>query len=98
MIVELTGRSIIGSNQGKGGGDFFHAANPVSGQPIEPRFASATTEDIESAARLAHEAFSNYGRLSGREKGKFLRKIASNLEAIATAVIDRPETETALPQ
>jgi 2,5-dioxopentanoate dehydrogenase len=96
--VELTGRSIIGSKQGKGGGDLFYAANPVSGESIEPGFASGTTEDIEAAARLAHEAFSDYGRLSGREKGKLLRKIASNLEAITNAVIERAETETALPQ
>ncbi len=106
--MELTGKSIIGhrtavNTEARTGMsapplDSFHAVNPVKGQNLDPAFTSASPAEIEAAARLAHEAFASYSRLSSREKGAFLRKIAANLESIATQVIERAEQETALPK
>jgi 2,5-dioxopentanoate dehydrogenase len=53
---------------------------------------------VDRAARLAHEAFAVYGRISGREKAPFLRRIAANIEAIGDEIIERCEQETALPK
>jgi alpha-ketoglutaric semialdehyde dehydrogenase len=96
--VKLTGRSIIGFDQGSIQGATFRAHNPVDGQALAPDFYSASTEEVERAARLAHEAFETYGRKSGSEKGKFLRRIAANIEAIAEEIIERCGRETALPK
>jgi 2,5-dioxopentanoate dehydrogenase len=94
----LLGNSLIGFRESSGSGETFRATNPATGQTIEPAFTSAGADEVERAARLATEAFKTYGRISGRERGAFLRKIAASLEAISAEVIDRANLETALPQ
>ena len=96
--MKLTGRSIVGFESGVGSGEVFHATNPSNGETLEPDFAAATSEEVEHAARLAHEAFSKYSQTSGRERAAFLRKIAANVEVNATEIIERAEQETALPK
>lgn len=96
--MKLSGRSIIGFQSGSEAGDAFHASNPKTGERLDPDFFSATGEEVDKAARLAHQAFTVYGRTSGRDKAAFLRKIAANMEAIAGEIVERCELETALPK
>jgi len=96
--VRLSGRSIVGFSDGATSGAVFRAHSPVTGETIAQEFYSASGEDVERAAQLANEAFSVYGRLSGRERGKFLRTVGANVEAIAEEVIERSALETALPE
>jgi 2,5-dioxopentanoate dehydrogenase len=96
--VKFTGRSIIGDREGPGAGATFRAHNPVTGEELDPEFVSAMPDEVNLAADLARQAFDHYSRTSGCEKGKFLRKIASNIEAIAHEVVERAGLETALPQ
>jgi len=98
MSTELTGRSLIGANSGSSSGEFFHAIDPATPKPLEPAFASASSDELNQAAVLATEAFATYSRSTGRDRGSFLRKIAANLESVATAVVERAMQETALPQ
>src|SRR5579863_3463972 len=95
---EISGRSLIGFGQGSGTGEHFQGMEPTTGMNLEPRFGSATSEEIESAVHLAAKAFATYGRTPGRERGAFLRKIAANIEMIAADVVERAGRETALPQ
>src|SRR6202034_4320737 len=95
--LELSGRSLIGFREGAGAGDVFYAVDPTTGLDLQPGFTSASADEIEAAARLAEDAFGQYRQTSGRERGAFLRKIAANIEAIATYLIERAGTETALP-
>jgi 2,5-dioxopentanoate dehydrogenase len=94
----LQGKSIIGFGQGKGGTKSFHASEPRTGKLLPPEFLPATPAEIEAAVKLSHEAFASYGHLPGREKARFLRAIAANIESIADEVIARAEQETALPK
>ena len=96
--MKFSGRSIIGFADGSVSGEAFRARNPMTGEALRPDFYSASTEEVEAAVRLAHEAFASYGRTSGKEKAKFLRTIAANLEAIAAEIIERCGFETALPE
>jgi alpha-ketoglutaric semialdehyde dehydrogenase len=96
--VKLSGRSIIGFREGMGTGDVFHAVNPKTGEHLAPAFLPATLDEVDMAARLAHEAFATYGKLPGRDKAAFLRKIALNIEAVASELVERAEQETALPK
>jgi 2,5-dioxopentanoate dehydrogenase len=96
--VRLTGRSIIGFHDAAGAGQTFRARNPVAGASIVPDFFSASLEDVNAAAQFAHEAFATYGNASGRDRGKFLRQIANNIEAIADELVERAALETALPK
>lgn len=96
--MKLSGRSMIGVSEGKGGGECSYAVNPATGDRLLPGFFPATADEIEAAAQRAQDAFAIYGRCSGREKGAFLRRIAANIESIASEVIARAELETALPK
>lgn len=98
MRTDLKGRSLIGFRQGMNGGESFFASDPATGQSLEPAFTAATAGEVDEAVRLAAEAFEIYGRLSARDRGALLRKIAANLETIAAEVIERAQRETALPQ
>jgi len=97
-MQKLSGRSLIGFREGSGAGEAMYAANPITGERLQPGFIPATTEEVELAARLAAEAFDVYQRASGRDRGAFLRTIAAKIEAIAGDVIERASLETALPQ
>jgi 2,5-dioxopentanoate dehydrogenase len=96
--VRLSGRSIIGFHSGTLTNQTFHATNPKSGEHLEPSFIAAAPNDVNRAVDLAHHAFASYSRVSGRDKGAFLRKIAANIESIAQELIERAEQETALPK
>src|SRR5436305_533265 len=97
-MANLSGRSLIGFREGAGSDEAMYAVDPSTGERLQPAFISATPEEVELAARLATEAFVGYQRISGRDRGAFLRAIAANIEAIADDVIARAMQETALPQ
>src|SRR5580700_506866 len=96
-ISKLSGRSLIGFREGTGVGPAMYASNPITGERMQPGFIPATAEEVELAVRLAAEAFDVYRRVSGRERGAFLRKIAEKIEAIAADIVERAGQETALP-
>src|ERR1022692_3304871 len=97
-MAKLSGRSLIGFREGTGAGEGTHAADPVTGQRLQPGFIPVTAEEVALAVRLAAEAFYLYQRVPGRERGALLRKIAAKIESIADDVIERAAQETALPQ
>ena len=76
----------------------MYATDPTTGQRLQPAFIPATSEEVELAVRLSAEAFDVYRRISGRDRGAFLRKVAENIEAIAEEVVQHAMHETALPQ
>jgi 2,5-dioxopentanoate dehydrogenase len=96
-MANLSGRSMIGFREGEGAGEPLYASNPRSGQRLQPGFIPATSDEIERAVRLASEVFPVYSRISGRERGEFLRRIAAKIESIAAELVDRAGQETALP-
>jgi alpha-ketoglutaric semialdehyde dehydrogenase len=95
--VKLAGRSLIGFREGTGQGEPHYATNPTTGQDLQPGFIPATEEEVDSAARLAAEAFNVYRHVSGRVRGAFLRTIAAKIESLASDIIERAGLETALP-
>lgn len=97
-MAKLSGRSLIGFRDGAGAGALMYATDPTNGQRLLPGFIPASAEEVDLAARLAAETFEVYRRTPGNERGAFLRKIASKIEAIADEVIQRAGQETALPR
>jgi alpha-ketoglutaric semialdehyde dehydrogenase len=96
--TKISGRSLIGFREGAGSGNFLYATDPTTGQHLQPGFIPATAEEVDLAARLSAEAFDRYRRLSGKERGAFLRAVAAKIEAIADDIIERAAQETALPK
>jgi 2,5-dioxopentanoate dehydrogenase len=97
VTEKLSGHSLIGFQGGRGSGTPLYAHDPTTGQQLQPGFIPATAEEVDRAVRLAADAFKIYSRTTGRERGAFLRKIAANIEAIASDIIERAALETALP-
>jgi len=89
---------LIGFRESTGAGDASHAMNPTTGERLQPGFIPATAEELELAVHLSAEAFEVYQRVSGRERGAFLRTIAAKIESIAAEIVERAAQETALPQ
>jgi 2,5-dioxopentanoate dehydrogenase len=96
-MAKLSGKSLIGFHEGNGSSEPLFATDPTTGQRLQPGFISATADEVELAVRLAAEAFGDYSRVPGRDRGAFLRKIAANIESIAAEVVERAGKETALP-
>jgi 2,5-dioxopentanoate dehydrogenase len=97
LATELKPVSLIGFGDGAEGAAFT-GMNPATGSALEPKFFSATADDLERAATLAQSAFPVYSNLSGKDKGAFLRRIAEAIEMAAPAIIQRANLETALPE
>jgi len=98
--TKLQGRSLIGFRQAAGSGEAgeMFATNPMTGERFQPVFIPASAEEVDLAAHLAADAFEVYQRVPGRDRGAFLRTIATKIESIAGDVIERAAQETALPQ
>src|SRR5438309_2863695 len=97
-MANLTGRSIIGFQEGVEASARFYATNPATGQPLQTGFSPATADQVERAVQIASEAFAVYGRTSGKQRGAFLRTIAAKIESLADELIGLAHQETALPK
>jgi 2,5-dioxopentanoate dehydrogenase len=96
--LPLLGVSLVGSKDGAQDGAAFYGRNPVNNESLQPAYSSASELDIDRAAKLAAAAFPEYGKLSGAERAKFLRSIATGIEARANDIVDRARLETGLPE
>jgi len=97
-VLKLHGHSILDGVPLTGSGAVFRGVNPATGERLDPAYHCASLADVNSAADLAEEAFATYGKLPGREKGRFLRSIAAGIEAIVPEIVERAHLETALPE
>ncbi len=96
--LSLHGFSIINGESRAGNGATFYGVDPATGERLEPVYRCASLADLNLAADLADEAFDVYGKLSGKEKARFLRRIADGIEAIVPELVERANRETALPE
>jgi alpha-ketoglutaric semialdehyde dehydrogenase len=94
----IRGLSIIGGQSIEGNGATFHGVDPAKGEQLEPVYHCASIDDLNRAADLAEEAFVAFRKISGRERGRFLRHIADGIEAIVPELVERANRETALPE
>ena len=56
-------------------GKYFDTINPANDQKIA-RVAEASAEDIDKAVKAARKAFKGWSKLSGKERGKYVFRIA----------------------
>ncbi len=56
-------------------GKYFDTINPSNDQKLS-RVAEATAEDVDIAVKAARKAFKSWSNLSGRERGKYVFRIA----------------------
>src|ERR1700738_4101587 len=96
-MSQLSGQSIIGFSRGAPAADAFHAINPSTGEDLPPAYHSASSDEVDRAAQLAHKAFETYSRATGKDKAAFLRKVAENIDTLGDELVVRATAETGLP-
>jgi alpha-ketoglutaric semialdehyde dehydrogenase len=96
--MELHGGNLIGGAVSKTSGRTFRAIGPASRQALAPEFHEATDEEVDRALAAAALAFPDYRRRPRETIARFLEAIASELEALGPALLERAQTETALPE
>ncbi|MBS7590400.1 aldehyde dehydrogenase (NADP(+)) [Ancylobacter defluvii] len=92
----ITGALLIGSRDVMEGPE-FRAVDPTRGTTIEPAFTEAGPADVAQAAALAAAAFPAYRATTPEQRAGFLEAIATEIEAIGDALIERAAQETGLP-
>ena len=97
-MTELQGTSIIGLRRGGSSNRTLQGFNPASGENLLPVYHSSSREEVDDAAKLAHDAFAAYSQTTGAERARFLRRIAENIESLGDELITRANAETALPE
>ncbi|HEX6994249.1 MAG TPA: aldehyde dehydrogenase (NADP(+)) [Gammaproteobacteria bacterium] len=95
--MTLHGKSLIAGQLGEAGSATFRAHDPATGTPLEPVFHEAHAAEAARAVDAAADAFSDYGRLPPEARARFLDTIASEIEALGDALIERTTRETGLP-
>jgi 2,5-dioxopentanoate dehydrogenase len=93
----LTGHSILGYGLGREGGKTFQGFDPSTDEALSPAYHSASPAEVNEAVELAARSFLGYRRLSGGQRGAFLRRIAENLEALGEPLVERAVRESSLP-
>ncbi len=96
--MNLLGTSIIGFSRSQSTTPCGHAVNPATGEALAPQILAASASEVETAVQLAAGAFAAYSSLTGKQRGGFLRAIATRIEAIAEDIAARGPLETGLPE
>ena len=95
--MKFQAHSLIGFAPTTTSGTGFQAVEAATGQPVDPEFFAATSEDVERAATLAAAAFPVYAAKSAQERAAFLRLIADKMDAAKDELTARAGLETGLP-
>jgi 2,5-dioxopentanoate dehydrogenase len=95
--MSLSGTSFIGSGRSTQNGSSFRASAPATGAELEPRYFSASAEELERAVTLAAQAFEVYSRVPRTTRSNLLKQIAQKIEAAQDQLIERAHAESALP-
>ena len=91
------GGNLIGGSWSNGGDVQFRGVDPRTNATLDPAFHEATSDDIDRAVRMAHDAFPAYRSAPATVRSAFLRAVADELVALGPALIQRAHAETALP-
>ena len=99
--MQLTGRHCIGTETSAAAGETvrgetFRGVNPATRQELDPPYPEATNEEVDRAARLAADAFDDFRSRPPEQRAKLLDAIATEIENLGDALVERANAETAL--
>lgn len=90
--------NIIAGRPSAKGTDYLQAVNPTTKAQLPDLFSIATAEEINASVRAAHKAWKTYKKTTGKEKARFLRTIAHEIEQLGDVLINRAMAESGLPE
>lgn len=97
MSYTLTGMSLIDGKWCEVRGTPFTAANPATGDNLEPSFATASVREVNRAFAAASRAAAATGNLAPEKWASLLDAIAGQLEANGEQIVQRAGEESGLP-
>lgn len=95
--MDLHGKQLIGAETSGEGKETLVGENPATGAALAPTFFGATSGELNRALQLATDAFPSFRKTTGEKRADFLLAIASEIEALGDALIERAQVETGLP-
>ncbi len=93
----LTGHHLIAGRETRSDHSPFQAANPATGEKLEPAFSEATAAMADEALRAADGAFDALRTADSETRAAFLESLAEEILALGDALLERAHAETGLP-
>ena len=98
QTTDLTGQMLIAGTPVAGTGTQIRGVDPQTAATLEPAYAYGDASHVEAACAAAAAAFGPYRSAPIETRARFLDTIATNLESISDALVDRAHAETGLPR
>ncbi len=95
--ISLHGHSLLAGRRGATGGARFRAIDPKTKAAFEPDFHKALPAEVDAALTAAVEAFEVYRNQPAATRARLLETIATEIEGLGDALLQRAHQETALP-
>lgn len=96
--MQLHGRSIIRGEITPSTESSFAAADPNTGEALQPRFYDATAAEVEGSLSAAQEAFEALRQSPPERIATLLERMADEIMALGPDLISRGMAETGLPE
>ncbi|KAA3652290.1 MAG: aldehyde dehydrogenase (NADP(+)) [Proteobacteria bacterium] len=96
--MQVTGHSLIGSQAVYPQGATIQAFNPATGAPIGPEYGGGGIDEVDRACALAEAAAVAFRTTSLEARARFLETVATEIEALGDALIERCMLESGLPR
>ncbi len=94
----MTTENIIAERRSAKRTESLQAVNPTTKAQLPDLFPVATEEEIDASVAAAHKAWKTYKQTTGKEKARFLRTIAKEIEQLGDVLINRAMAESGLPE
>ena len=94
----MTTENIIAERPSAKRTESLQAVNPTTKAQLPDLFPVATEEEIDASVAAAHKAWKTYKQTTGKEKARFLRTIAKEIEQLGDVLINRAMAESGLPE
>jgi NADP-dependent aldehyde dehydrogenase len=96
--MALHGKNLLGGKPSGEGSVLIHGMNPGTGETLEPAFLQATEGEINTAVRMADEAFRADTGRSPEDRAALLETVAEEIEGLGDELVQRVCAETGLPE
>jgi 2,5-dioxopentanoate dehydrogenase len=96
--MQITGDMLIGGSAVRGTKGTLRAFDPARNMDLEPEFGAGGTVEVNRACELAALAFDPFRLAPLEKRARFLEAIADNIVALGDTLIERAQSETALPK
>ncbi|MFD0963129.1 aldehyde dehydrogenase (NADP(+)) [Pseudofulvibacter geojedonensis] len=94
----VSGKNYIGNQLSAKGTTTYQTFNPKLNINNQYVFTEATSEEIDEAVQLAHQAFKEFRNVPGEKRAEFLNAIADEIMALDNELIEVYMSESGLPE